>query len=261
MKQLRILVIICGILCAQQPQASAADTSREDTGQQERDAIFHAGAASPSPVTAPAITPEERAWLATLPVLRIGVDPSAAPLSQIGRDGQAEGLAVDYLQEAAHALGLRTETVTTSDWQETVQRAAAGEIDLLPAASASNIALARRFGFTAPYLDLPVVIVTREHAFTVTGPAYMEGHRIAANLAQGAVAAAVAPMSSVEVTPVSSTAEGLSAVAAGRVDAYVGDIATAEVLIRRDYAARLKIAAPTGEQAGLSMALDRRFAP
>lgn len=261
MKQLRILVIICGVLFAQQPQASAADTSREDIGQQERGAIFHADAVSPSAVTAPGITPTERAWLASLPVLRIGVDPSAAPLSQIGRDGQAEGLTIDYLREAARALGLRTETVTTSDWQDTVQRAAAGEIDLLPAASASNVALARRFGFTAPYLDLPVVIVTREHAFPVLGPADLDGRRIAANLAQGAVAAAVAPMSSVDVTPVSSTAEGLSAVATGRVDAYVGDIATAEVLIRRDYPARLKIAAPTGEQAGISMALDRRFAP
>ncbi|WP_053057137.1 ATP-binding protein [Luteibacter rhizovicinus] len=196
-----------------------------------------------------------------LPVLRIGIDPSAAPLSQVGRNGEAEGLAIDYLREATRVLGLRVETVTTSDWHDAVAHAAAGEIDLLPAASASNITLARRFGFTASYLDLPVVIVTREHSFLVTGPADLDGRRIAANLAQGAVAAAVAPMSSVDIMPVSSTAEGLSAVASGKVDAYVGDIATAEVLIRRDYPARLRIAAPTGEQASLSMAVDRRFAP
>jgi two-component system sensor histidine kinase EvgS len=194
-------------------------------------------------------------------VLRIGVDPSASPLSLIDRDGQADGLAIDYLREATRVLGLRFETVTTPDWHDTVERASAGEIDVLPAASANNLALARRFDFTVSYLELPVVIVTREHGFLVTGADDLGGHRIAANLAQGAVASVVAPMSSVDVTPVSSTAEGLAAVASGKVDAYVGDIATAELLIRRDYPAQLRITAPTGEQAGIAMAVDRRFAP
>jgi len=276
MKLLRILAIFCGLLCTRHAQASAADTTREETGQHEQVAIFHAAADSLAmsttarevphessalaPVNVP-LSAAERAWLKQLPVLRIGIDPSAAPLSLIDRNGNAEGLAVDYLREATRVLGLRTETVSTSDWHDTIERAAAGEIDVLPAASPSNLTLARRFGFTVSYLDLPVVIVTREHAFVVTGPDDLGGHRIAANLAQGAVSAAVAPMASVDVMPVSSTAEGLAAVASGKVDAYVGDIATAEVLIRRDYPAQLRIAAPTGEQAGVAMALDRRFAP
>jgi len=261
MKQLRILVIFCGVLLAPSPQASEADMWSEHTGQSDRVAIFHADAASPSARPELALSTAERAWLAQLPVLRIGVDPTAAPVSQIGRDGDAEGLAIDYLREATRVLGLRTETVTTADWKDTVQRAIAGDIDLLPAASASNLELGRHFDFTAPYLELPVMIVTRENAFLVTGPDDLNGHRIAANLAQGAVAAAVAPMSSVEVVPVSTTADGLSAVASGKVDAYVGDIATAEILIRRDYPAQLKIAAPSGERAGISMAVSRRFAP
>lgn len=261
MKQLRILAIFCGVLFAPCPQASEADIRSEHTGQSDRVAIFHADAASASAGPELALSATERAWLAQLPVLRIGIDPTAAPVSQIGRDGNAEGLAIDYLREATRVLGLRTETVTTADWNDTVQRAVAGEIDLLPAASASNLELGRHFDFTAPYLELPVMIVTRENAFLVTGPENLNGHRIAANLAQGAVAAAVAPMSSVEVVPVSATAEGLSAVATGKVDAYVGDIATAEVLIRRDYPAQLKMAAPSGERAGISMALNRRFAP
>jgi two-component system sensor histidine kinase EvgS len=276
MKQLRILAIFCGVLFAPCLQASLADTRSEHTGQSDQVTIFQADADSPSAIAARhadahastiaarpevALSAAERAWLARLPVLRIGIDPTAAPVSQIGRDGDAEGLAIDYLREAARVLGLRTETVTTADWNDTVQRAVAGDIDLLPAASASNLELGRHFDFTAPYLELPVMIVTRENAFLVTGPDDLRGRRIAANLAQGAVAAAVAPMSSVEVTPVSTTAEGLSAVASGKVDAYVGDIATAEVLIRHDYPAQLKVAAPSGERAGISMALNRRFAP
>ncbi|HVI54613.1 MAG TPA: ATP-binding protein [Luteibacter sp.] len=206
------------------------------------------------------LSAEERSWLAGLPVLRIGIDPTAAPVSQIGRNGDAEGLAIDYLLEATQALGLRTEIAHTADWRDTVRLATAGDIDLLPAASQSNLALDRRFRFTAPYLQLPVVIVTRESGLSIAGTDDLDGHRIAANLAQGAVAATVAPLSSVDIMPVSTTAEGLAAVASGRVDAYVGDIATAEVLIRRDYPARLRIAAPTGGQAGISMAVDQRFA-
>src|ERR1700754_3504221 len=171
MKQLRILAIFCGVLLASCLQASDADTRSEHTGQSDRVAIFHAEADSPSAIAsrdagvhkstaiAPpeiALSAAERTWLAGLPVLRIGVDPTAAPISQIGRDGDAEGLAIDYLREAARVLGLRTETVTTADWNDTVQRAVAGEIDLLPAASASNVELGRHFDFTAPYLELPV---------------------------------------------------------------------------------------------------------
>jgi two-component system sensor histidine kinase EvgS len=276
MTPLRILAIFYGILCTQHAQASAADMTREETGQHERGVIFQAAADSLAvSTTSREVSPEssavtriavplstaERAWLKRLPVLRIGVDPSASPLSLIDREGQADGLAIDYLREATRLLGLRTETVTTLDWHDTVERASAGEIDVLPAASANNLALARRFDFTMSYLELPVVIVIREHGFLVTGPDDLGGHRIAANLAQGAVASAVAPMSSVDVMPVSSTAEGLAAVASGKVDAYVGDIATAELLIRRDYPAQLSIAAPTGEHAGIAMAVDRRFAP
>jgi len=276
MKQLRILVIFCGVLLAPCLQASVADTRSEHTGQSDRVTIFHADAVLPSAITARyadgaaastiappevALSAAERAWLARLPVLRIAVDPTAAPVSQVGRNGDAEGLAIDYLREASRVLRLRTETVMTSDWNDTVKRAVAGEIDLLPAASASNVALGRHFDFTAPYLELPIMIVTAENAFLVTGPDDLRGRRIAANLAQGAVAAAIAPMSSVEVVPVATTSEGLSAVASGKVDAYVGDIATAEVLIRRDYPAQLKVAAPSGERAGISMALNRRFAP
>ncbi|SKB97596.1 transporter substrate-binding domain-containing protein [Luteibacter sp. 22Crub2.1] len=207
------------------------------------------------------LSEDERRWLATLPVLRIGIDPTAAPLSMIGRDGEAEGLSIDYLEAALHALGLRTRTVPTTDWHEAVRAASAGDIDVLPAASARNAELGRHFIFSAPYAEFPVMIVTREDFATIGDSHDLAGRHVAANLSQGAVAAAVKAIPGVGVIDVRTTADGLQAVATGTAEAYVGDIATAEALIRRDYPAKLKLAAPTNERAELTVAVSARYAP
>lgn len=208
-----------------------------------------------------ALTDAEREWLAHLPVLRVGIDPTSAPLSLVDRGGAPVGLAMDYLDDALFTLGVAHEPVRTQDWGETVRRATAGDIDILPAASPRNGELGKRFDFTAPYIDFPVMIVTRDDMATIAGPADLGGHRVAANMAQGAVAKAVHHLPSVEPIEVRDAAEGLRAVASGQADAYVGDIATAEYFMRRDHPARLKLAASTEERAELSIAVDRRYAP
>lgn len=206
------------------------------------------------------LTTAERTWLARLPVLRVGIDPTATPLSFVGRDGRASGLAVDYLHDALDLLGLRHITVVTTDWPDTVRRATSGDIDLLASASPANEALSKRFDFSEPYVVFPVMIVTREDTATITGPGDLEGHRVAANMSQGAVASAVRRLTMVEVIDVRHAADGMDAVAMNRADAFVGDIATAEYLIRRDYPARLKLAAATDQRAELAIAVDRHFA-
>lgn len=207
------------------------------------------------------LSDDERRWLMTLPVLRIGIDPTAAPLSMIARDGNAEGLSVDYLEAALHSLGLKTRTVPTKDWHETVRTASAGDVDVLPAASARNAELGRHFVFTAPYAEFPVMIITREDFATIGDIHDLAGRHVAANLSQGAVSAAVSAIPGVIVIDVRTTADGLQAVAEGKAEAYVGDIATAEAQIRRDYPAKLKLAAPTNERAALTIAVAGRYAP
>ncbi|MDQ0011016.1 two-component system sensor histidine kinase EvgS [Luteibacter jiangsuensis] len=208
-----------------------------------------------------ALTDAERDWLAHLPVLRVGIDPTSAPLSLVDRGGAPVGLAMDYLDDALAALGVAHVPVRTQDWGETVRSATAGDIDILPAASPRNDELGRNFDFTEPYIEFPVMIVTRDDMATIAGPADLGGHRVAANLAQGAVANAVHHLPLVEPIEVRNAAEGLRAVASGQADAYVGDIATAEYFMRRDHPARLKLAAPTDERAELAIAVDRRYAP
>jgi two-component system sensor histidine kinase EvgS len=207
------------------------------------------------------VTSAERDWLAHLPVLRVGVDPTSAPLTFVDRHGEPVGLSMDYLEDALAALGVAHVAVHASDWADTVKRAGSGDIDILAAASPRNGELGRRFGFTRPYIEFPVMIVTREDTATIAGPADLGGRRVAANMAQGAVAAAVRHLPRVEEVDVRDTAAGLDAVMTGRVDAYVGDIATAEYVMRRDYPARLKLAAPTDERAEFAIAVERRYAP
>ncbi|MDF3980425.1 transporter substrate-binding domain-containing protein [Luteibacter sp. PPL201] len=206
------------------------------------------------------LSASERAWLARLPTLRVGIDPTSAPITLLDRRGRLDGLASDYLRDVARVLGLRYEVVPTDDWADTLRRAAAGEIDLLPAASPRNTELSARFDFTTPYTEFPVMIVTRDDAVTVASVHDLAGRRVAANLARPAVAQAVRGIAAAETLPVSSVREGLDAVLSGRADAYVGDVASVDHLIRRDYPGRLKVTAATGERDEIAMAVAHRYA-
>ncbi|TCV92047.1 multi-sensor hybrid histidine kinase [Luteibacter rhizovicinus] len=203
----------------------------------------------------------ERAWLARLPVLRIGIDPTAAPISMVDRDGHAEGIGADFLAEISHTLGLRTSFIATPGWAATRARVAHGDIDILPAVSPFGDALERPFDFSTPYLEFPIMIVTREDRPTMSGLTELANLKVAANITKPPVAAVANQLQHSTIEPVDSTAEGLAAVAEGRADAFIGDIATSEFIMRRDYPGRLKFAAPTGQLAIYAVGVSREYAP
>ncbi|MBB3227868.1 two-component system sensor histidine kinase EvgS [Luteibacter sp. Sphag1AF] len=215
-------------------------------------------------VTAPTgvpLTDAERQWLSRLPALRVGIDPAAGPITMTNGQGQAEGIGADYLAEISRALGIETTFIPTPDWAVTRRLVERGDIDLLPSASPFGDLPDQPFDFSTPYLEFPVMIVTREGRPTMSGLAELAGLRVAANVMKPPIAAATRQLQQSTLVPVQSTAQGLAAVADGRADAFIGDIATSEYIMRRDYPGRLKFAAPTGEIAVYTVGVRHEYAP
>ncbi len=103
------------------------------------------------------LTPDEQRWLAAHPVIRYGVDSAWKPIESLDADGQASGIAPDYLAQIEPLLNVRFEAVTSPNWASGLQQLEQGEVDLLPAIAQTQERL-QQFHFTAPYLTFPVAI-------------------------------------------------------------------------------------------------------
>src|SRR5690349_15655631 len=72
----------------------------------------------PSAGTTMDLTPEERAWLAAHPVIRVGNDPGWVPIDFDNEQGQPVGVAADMLKLIEERLGVRFEAVPGQTWAE-----------------------------------------------------------------------------------------------------------------------------------------------
>ncbi len=172
------------------------------------------------------LTADEQAWLEAHPVVRVGADFYAPVVLFEGVVGPLEGVAGDYLAAAADRLGVRFDVVlrTHQSHGRVMRSLREGEVDLVPAVMANHPDIrAGRAAATTAYLEIPVVIVTRVDAPRVDTLRALRSQRVAA---VPPIAGRLREMefeAGVEVAPPHL---GLSGVATGRWDAYIGDLPT-----------------------------------
>ncbi|MBB3228994.1 two-component system sensor histidine kinase EvgS [Luteibacter sp. Sphag1AF] len=206
------------------------------------------------------LSASERAWLRGLPALRLGVDPSYVPFSLLSERGEAEGLALDYVREIADELGIRFIQVPSANWTETVGRVKRGEVDVVGAVNPRS-ATFPWLQASVPYLEFPIMIVTREGSPTVASLDDLAGKRVIANTSREPVKRLVERIVDVKAMPVTTEQEGLERLVNGDGDAFVGNLASVDYLIRAHYLGRLKVAAPTGENEAIAIGVRRELAP
>lgn len=206
------------------------------------------------------LSPAERAYLESLPVLRLGTDPHWAPMSYVDEHSRLEGISADYLSFILDTLGVRLRIVPTHSWGETIQLANNGGLDVVVAASRAD-GLAPGFGYSKPYVRYPVVIVTRETAPFIGGPRDISGAEVALVKDSEVIRAELPGLRNMRTITVASADEGLQAVASGHAFAYIGNLGVVDRLVRDKYAGLLRVAAPTGHVEELSFGIAPRFAP
>ncbi|MGN6480286.1 ATP-binding protein [Luteibacter sp.] len=206
------------------------------------------------------LSEREKAWLHDLPPLRLGVDPSYAPFSLITGQGQAEGLALDYVREIAAELGLRLVQVPSENWAGTVASVKRGEVDLVAAINPQSATWPYLEPSTS-YLDFPIMIVTREGAPVIAGRDDLVGKQVLGNTTREPIRRLLARIPGVTVVPVGTEEEGLRRLAAGEGDAFVGNLASVDYLIREHFLGQVKVAAPTGDSEAISIGVRRDLAP
>jgi len=191
-----------------------------------------------------ALTQEEQEWLAAHKDMRLGADPAWLPFEGVGEEGEHEGVVSEYVKWLNDKLGVNMAPVPNLTWREVLEKAKAGEVDVVPGATPSQD---RRqyLLFSRPYLSIPIVLVTREDAPFLTGLKDLNGKRVA--VIDGYVTLEYLKAFHPEVRPMvmQDLDSALEAVLDGKADAAMDNLAAITYDIRLRNREDLKIAVTT----------------
>jgi PAS domain S-box-containing protein len=195
--------------------------------------------------TAPVeLTAEETLWLAEKHTVRIRV--GHYPPYNFSKP-EVAGMAIDYITTAAARAGVRIELIpSTDDWTS-------GFNDVIgPRKRYDALLLAFRtpdrehyLAFTRAFLSAPWVIYTLQDSPYFSGIEALKGKVVALEAGFAIVDKLRQDFPEVKVREVKSSLDALLEVASGQADAYIGNLAVSNYLIRAHQLHNLAVAAPT----------------
>ncbi len=191
-----------------------------------------------------ALAPEEQAWLDAHASVKASGPRAFPPFHYFDENGNARGIALDYLRFVMGRIGLRTEAPEDLPWPEVMRKAREGETDLVSCIARTPDREAYLL-FSNPFLSFPLVIVSRNDAPFIGGLNDLRGMKVAF-VRQNSVYDWI-ERDGVAVAPhfVDSPLEALKAVSSGLAEAHIENLAAAGYLIEHHGLTNLKVAAPT----------------
>ncbi|WP_165671111.1 bifunctional diguanylate cyclase/phosphodiesterase [Metapseudomonas otitidis] len=202
------------------------------------------------------LTQEEQDWLQAHPTLRIGVDASWPPFEFRDSQGRHQGLAADYTRLIQDRLNIRLDPIEPGNWSEVLERAKRNEVDLLPGIMSTPERQAY-LNFTRPYLDFPIVILAREDGANPRTLDDLYGLKVVVveNYAPHELLHTRNPDLNLLTAP--TVAAALQALATGKADAFVSDLASSVWSLRQLKLDGLFISGETPYRYQLAMATPK----
>lgn len=191
--------------------------------------------------------------------LTIGFAPNAAPLSFAGPDGEPSGLASDYLQRLQKA-GATLRIEPSHDWFDVREKARHGELQAVIGIPLDSRYLGPDWVFSQPFISVPNVIVTAQHSPVLLGLADLQGKRVLLSDPERVRGYILQQAPEARIIAARSAEQALQRLADGEADAYVGNLALVDQLMRSRFPGQLQIAAPANFNDELALAVDVRHA-
>ena len=202
------------------------------------------------------LTEDERGWLADHQELRLGVDTSWPPFEYRDENGHYQGLAADYVRLIQDRLGIKIKLIEPTSWGQVLEQARNSQLDLIPGVM-STPERQNYLAFTRPYIDFPMVILAHEGGTRPRTLKELYGLKIAVveNYAPHELLRTHHPdLNLVALPNVSST---LQALATGKVDAVVSDLASSVWSLRELKLEGLYVSGETPYRYQLAMGVPR----
>jgi len=190
------------------------------------------------------LSDSEKAWLKEHPSIRVGMDSEYAPYEWMNKDGTYVGMAVDYLHLLEKKLGVRFDIVKGKSWDESVEMAKRGEIDVLTSIVQTPERL-KYFLFSAPYRDTQTMIVDNGEGDFIGHLEHLQGKRVAVEKGYFTQEVLAKKYPHIQLVLANNIAEALTLVRDGKVDAYVGDMSAINYTIKLNGLETLRISGQT----------------
>lgn len=189
------------------------------------------------------LTPAEKTWLDGHPTITIA-GPRSFPPFHYYEKGKLKGLSADYTIQAAAKLEIKLRIQADLAWSQVLERARQGDIDLITCIG-KTAERETYLDFSEPYLNFPLVIVSRDNSPFIGGIEDLHGKTLA--MVSQTLTQEWLSRDKIDFLPlyVQSPLEGLESVSFSRADAVIENLAAATYLIHHAGLANLKIAAPT----------------
>ncbi len=200
------------------------------------------------------LTEKEKNWLSRHPVIDIGVDGNWPPVDFINGDGRHSGIAHEFLEKISALLGIQFNVIPGPAFKDMLDNVKNGRL---------NIAMTivktpereKYLWFSAPYFSTHKIIVSREGGKSFQSPEDLTGKTVVMEEAYYSVNLIKKNYPKIKLKLVSSTLEALKQVSWGKADAYIGNAAVVQWLMKKNQIMNLEV---TGD-AGLPPS-EQRFA-
>ena len=199
---------------------------------------------------------EEKNWLADHKHIRIGVDPSWPPFEFFDITRVYSGIASDYVRLLNQKLNINMVPVQDLSWSQVMEKARAGEIDVLPCVLKTP-ERSKFLRFTKPYLSFPMVILTREDAAFVNGVQDFENNKVAVVKGYATQELLEQDYPDRKFYLANNLEEALEALSKGEVDAYVGNLASITYTTQKLGLTNLKVATTSPYKFELAFAVRK----
>jgi two-component system sensor histidine kinase EvgS len=249
-----------GVPNARQPLAEALDSALSTLTAAQREAVYKRWL-PPLQWSAQSrliLSEAERRVLAT--PLRMGYAPNGAPLSFIDAAGEPSGVAGDYLRQL-RMVGAQLTRVPAHDWFEVREQMRRGDVDVVMGMPNDAHYVGDDWVFSQPFVSVPNVIVTPSNSRSVLGLGDLDGRSILLSDPERLRGYVLQYAPRARIVPARGVEQALARLANGDADAYVGNLAMVDRVVRELYPAKLHVAAPAGFNDQLSLAVKRQYAP
>ncbi len=203
------------------------------------------------------LTVEEKQWIAQNPVVILGSDRAWPPYDFLNEQGEHDGISADIIEIIRQKTGLDIR-IKSGVWSDIMSEVKQGQLDGLVCA----VQTPERevfLNFTPPYTTMPLGILIRSETRHISSLADLKGKRVAINRDSYLHEWLVRQHPEIVLHLTSSNKEALSAVSFNEADAYIGNIAVATYLIKKNYLTNLSLVAKVDEmETQTAIAIDKQ---
>lgn len=189
------------------------------------------------------LTQNEKNWIETHPIIKVGVDKDYAPYEWL-ENGEYKGVAIDYMKRIEKIVGIEFQIVKNKSWNEIINMAKNGEIDMITSIVQTPERL-KYLNFTEFYRRSPVIIIDRGENGFIGGLKYLNDKKVSVEKNYFMEEVLRTNYPNIKLQVVDSTKKALELANSGEVNAYVGDLGLADYLIKKNDFSNLRFSGQT----------------